>query len=200
MSRWQLPVLMLVGNHDQVGQGQGQGQGQGSRRRRQHHHRAVHHQGLPRRAGRPSRYQAANGGHGALVACWKAAGHPNGENTLTRLPLAPLPAARPVQHTPAPSNTRPFDPARCGVGVGQVDLGGTLHGLTPLELACPHVHVFDVPTMWNGALWLPYRWAGRLAGGGRHTIQGVKGGGGGQGGGRDAGGRVSCLCLWWHEG
>ncbi|GLI58613.1 hypothetical protein VaNZ11_000347 [Volvox africanus] len=39
----------------------------------------------------------------------------------------------------------------------QVDLGGLQHGLTPLELACPHVHVFDEPTLWQGALWLPYR-------------------------------------------
>jgi hypothetical protein len=46
----------------------------------------------------------------------------------------------------------------------QVDLGGTSHGLTPLEVAAPHmVHVFDEPTLWHGALWLPYRWAWELA-------------------------------------
>ncbi|GFR43834.1 hypothetical protein Agub_g4955, partial [Astrephomene gubernaculifera] len=39
----------------------------------------------------------------------------------------------------------------------QVDLGGRQHGLTPLELACPHVHVVEEPTRWRGALWLPYR-------------------------------------------
>ena len=38
-----------------------------------------------------------------------------------------------------------------------MDVAGAKHGLTPLEVACPHVHVFDSPTVFNRALWLPYR-------------------------------------------
>lgn len=40
----------------------------------------------------------------------------------------------------------------------QVDLGGEAHGLTPFAVAFPHrVHVFGAPTVYRGALWLPYR-------------------------------------------
>ena len=39
----------------------------------------------------------------------------------------------------------------------QVTLGGLVHGLTPLAAACPAVHVFERPTLFLDALWLPYR-------------------------------------------
>ncbi|KAG1672698.1 hypothetical protein FOA52_005175 [Chlamydomonas sp. UWO 241] len=40
----------------------------------------------------------------------------------------------------------------------QVDLGGHLHALTPLQLAFPaRIHVFSAPALWGGALWMPYR-------------------------------------------
>ena len=40
----------------------------------------------------------------------------------------------------------------------QVTLGGLTHGLTPLAAAAPHhIHVFDGPALFAGALWLPYR-------------------------------------------
>ena len=32
-----------------------------------------------------------------------------------------------------------------------------MHGLTPLAAACPAVHVFERPTLFLDALWLPYR-------------------------------------------
>ena len=35
--------------------------------------------------------------------------------------------------------------------------GGLEHSLTPLAAACPAIHVFDTPTRWLDALWLPYR-------------------------------------------
>lgn len=44
-----------------------------------------------------------------------------------------------------------------GCGFSQVDLGGLVHGLTPLAAACPSIHIFDRPTLALGALWLPYR-------------------------------------------
>ncbi|KAK9831282.1 hypothetical protein WJX74_010231 [Apatococcus lobatus] len=39
----------------------------------------------------------------------------------------------------------------------QVTAGGLSHGLTPLQAANPNIHVFDAPTFYLGALWLPYR-------------------------------------------
>lgn len=39
----------------------------------------------------------------------------------------------------------------------QVSLGGEEHALTPLSACSERVHVFERPTLWNGALWLPYR-------------------------------------------
>ena len=40
----------------------------------------------------------------------------------------------------------------------QVTAGGELHALAPLRAANPErVRVFDSPTFWRGALWLPYR-------------------------------------------
>ena len=39
----------------------------------------------------------------------------------------------------------------------QSTIGGLEHGLTPLAEACGALHVFDRPTEWRGALWLPYR-------------------------------------------
>jgi hypothetical protein len=39
----------------------------------------------------------------------------------------------------------------------QVDHAGVKHALTPFDVACPHVHVFDAPAVFNNALWLPYR-------------------------------------------
>ncbi|GBF93021.1 hypothetical protein Rsub_05632 [Raphidocelis subcapitata] len=39
----------------------------------------------------------------------------------------------------------------------QVDLAGRNHALTPLAAACRAAHVFSEPTLWAGALWLPYR-------------------------------------------
>lgn len=39
----------------------------------------------------------------------------------------------------------------------QVSLGGMSHALTPLAAASPHIHVFDAPAKFLGALWLPYR-------------------------------------------
>ncbi|BDA43191.1 hypothetical protein COCOBI_04-2030 [Coccomyxa sp. Obi] len=39
----------------------------------------------------------------------------------------------------------------------QSTIGGLEHGLTPLAEACAAVHVFDQPTEFGGALWLPYR-------------------------------------------
>ena len=39
----------------------------------------------------------------------------------------------------------------------QVDLGGKSHSLTPLQCSQPLIHVFDSPTVFRGALWLPYR-------------------------------------------
>eukprot|EP00798_Chlamydomonas_sp_ICE-L_P018190 gene18190-24631_t len=39
-----------------------------------------------------------------------------------------------------------------------VDLGGNLHALSPLETAWPErIHVFTEPALFRGALWLPYR-------------------------------------------
>ena len=38
-----------------------------------------------------------------------------------------------------------------------MNLSGLKHGLTPISAACPNVHVFDQPTLFLGALWLPYR-------------------------------------------
>ena len=35
--------------------------------------------------------------------------------------------------------------------------GGLEHSLTPLAAACPAIHIFDTPTRWLDALWLPYR-------------------------------------------
>lgn len=43
------------------------------------------------------------------------------------------------------------------VGAWQSTIGGLEHGLTPLAEACAALHVFDRPTEWGGALWLPYR-------------------------------------------
>ncbi len=42
-------------------------------------------------------------------------------------------------------------------GCVQTTIGGLEHGLTPLAEACAAVHVFDQPTEFGGALWLPYR-------------------------------------------
>ena len=40
----------------------------------------------------------------------------------------------------------------------QVTAGGETHALTPLQAANPeHVRVLSRPTLWRGALWLPYR-------------------------------------------
>ena len=39
----------------------------------------------------------------------------------------------------------------------QVTLSGLEHSLTPISAACPNVHVFEQPTLFLGALWLPYR-------------------------------------------
>jgi hypothetical protein len=39
----------------------------------------------------------------------------------------------------------------------QVTIGGLQHSLTPLAEACPAVHVFERPSQFLGALWLPYR-------------------------------------------
>ena len=39
----------------------------------------------------------------------------------------------------------------------QVTIGGLQHSLTPLAEACPAVHIFERPTQFLGALWLPYR-------------------------------------------
>ena len=40
----------------------------------------------------------------------------------------------------------------------QVTAGGETHALTPLQAANPeHVRVISRPTLWRGALWLPYR-------------------------------------------
>ncbi len=39
----------------------------------------------------------------------------------------------------------------------QVDLSGRTHALTPLAAACPRAHAFTDPSLWAGALWLPYR-------------------------------------------
>lgn len=36
-------------------------------------------------------------------------------------------------------------------------MGGLSHGLTALAASSPLVHVFDQPTLFNSALWLPYR-------------------------------------------
>ncbi len=39
-----------------------------------------------------------------------------------------------------------------------MDLGGELHALTPMQLAFPKLlHVFNQPTLFQNALWLPYR-------------------------------------------
>lgn len=32
-----------------------------------------------------------------------------------------------------------------------------MHSLTPLAAVSPYIHVFDRPTLYRGALWLPYR-------------------------------------------
>lgn len=39
----------------------------------------------------------------------------------------------------------------------QVTIGGLEHALTPLAAANPLIHVFDRPTLYKDALWLPYR-------------------------------------------
>ncbi|KAG2498517.1 hypothetical protein HYH03_003768 [Edaphochlamys debaryana] len=91
----------------------------------------------------------------------------------------------------------------------QIDLGGRRHSLTPLELACPHVHVFEEPTLWNHALWLPYRREGWIltramaqaagaagaadAAGATAAADGGSGGGGGAGAG--GGGGVNAIFM-----
>lgn len=40
---------------------------------------------------------------------------------------------------------------------GQVSLGGLEHGLTAIAAACSSVHIMEQPTLFQGALWLPYR-------------------------------------------
>jgi hypothetical protein len=44
----------------------------------------------------------------------------------------------------------------------QVDLAGRHHSLTPLAAACKWAHVFTEPSLYAGALWLPYRWVWSL--------------------------------------
>lgn len=39
----------------------------------------------------------------------------------------------------------------------QVDIGGMEHSLTSIAVASPLIHVFDEPTLFMNALWLPYR-------------------------------------------
>lgn len=39
----------------------------------------------------------------------------------------------------------------------QVSVGGLEHALTPLAAANNCIHIFDTPTHFMGALWLPYR-------------------------------------------
>ena len=39
----------------------------------------------------------------------------------------------------------------------QVSIGGLEHALTSIAVASPLIHVFDAPTTFLGALWLPYR-------------------------------------------
>lgn len=40
----------------------------------------------------------------------------------------------------------------------QVSLGGLVHAMTPIAASAPmHVHIFDGPALYAGALWLPYR-------------------------------------------
>lgn len=41
--------------------------------------------------------------------------------------------------------------------VRQVNFEGSEHGVTPLAAACPAMHIMEVPTLFLGALWLPYR-------------------------------------------
>ena len=39
----------------------------------------------------------------------------------------------------------------------QVSIGGLEHALTSIAVASPLIHVFDAPTAFLDALWLPYR-------------------------------------------
>lgn len=39
----------------------------------------------------------------------------------------------------------------------QIPLGGLEHALTPVAVACPNVVRIDKPSVFMGALWLPYR-------------------------------------------
>ena len=39
----------------------------------------------------------------------------------------------------------------------QVNAEGSEHGVTPLAAACNAVHIMEQPTLFLGALWLPYR-------------------------------------------
>lgn len=39
----------------------------------------------------------------------------------------------------------------------QISVGGLAHALKPLAAACSAIQVLEVPTLYKGALWLPYR-------------------------------------------
>lgn len=39
----------------------------------------------------------------------------------------------------------------------QISVGGLAHALKPLAAACSAIQVLEVPTLYRGALWLPYR-------------------------------------------
>lgn len=39
----------------------------------------------------------------------------------------------------------------------QISVGGLAHALKPLAAACSAIQVLEVPTLYNGSLWLPYR-------------------------------------------
>ncbi len=84
----------------------------------------------------------------------------------------------------------------------QVSIGGLEHALTPLAAANPLVHVFDRPTLYKHALWLPYRRAHgdltaavnaamQVTGGALVCSDGGDGGGGSGGGGGGGNGGVT---------
>ena len=39
----------------------------------------------------------------------------------------------------------------------QISVGGLAHALKPLAAACSAIQVLEVPTLYKGGLWLPYR-------------------------------------------
>lgn len=57
---------------------------------------------------------------------------------------------------PRPCGNQTTQPV-CDPATLQVSAGGLAHSLSPIAAACPAVHIFEQPTIFQDALWLPYR-------------------------------------------